>query len=127
MIRITSIGQALSLKGTIPELAIARAKQFMCDGYDPEEHGHIIVLMEGEAFSEIPEIGTDSLLDSEGLPTYDIIEAYEEGDQVLYEIVFQIDDSRTIAIIAPAVTFNDTPLALTASALKGARHEDLTE
>jgi hypothetical protein len=41
MIRLTSIQQALSLRGTIPELAIIRAIQFMGDGYIPEEDGSI--------------------------------------------------------------------------------------
>lgn len=44
MIRILSIEQALSLKGKIPDLAILRSQQFQGEGYEPEEHGHIIVI-----------------------------------------------------------------------------------
>ncbi len=52
MIRISSIQQALSLRGTIPELAVIRSIQFMGDGYSPEEHGHIIVIQEGDDLSQ---------------------------------------------------------------------------
>ena len=44
MTHITSIQQALSLRGTIPELAIIRWLQFMGNGYSPEEHRHIVVM-----------------------------------------------------------------------------------
>jgi len=40
MIHIYSIQQALSLRGTVPELAVIRSIQFMGGGYDPEEHGN---------------------------------------------------------------------------------------
>lgn len=125
MIRIRSIPQALALRGTIPELAIIRARQFMGEGYDPDLHGHIVVLDKSEGLSSIPELGVDALIDDEGLPTYDIIDAHQEGGQIIYEIVFQLDDSRTIAVIAPAETFDVTALTLTASTLKGEEHEDL--
>ena len=95
MIRLISIQQALSLKGTIPELAIIRAIQFMGDGYDPEEHGHIIVIQADEDFSEFTEI--DSFTED----NYEYIEAFIEDDHIVYEAVFQIDNSRTIAVIIP--------------------------
>ena len=95
MIRLTSIQQALSLKGTIPELAIIRSIQFMGDGYDPEEHGHIIVIQADEDFSEFTEI--DSFTED----NYEYIEAFIEDDHIVYEAVFQIDNSRTIAVIIP--------------------------
>ena len=95
MIRLTSIQQALSQKGTIPELAIIRAIQFMGDGYDPEEHGHIIVIQADEDFSEFTEI--DSFTED----NYEYIEAFIEDDHIVYEAVFQIDNSRTIAVIIP--------------------------
>ena len=69
MIKLTSIAQALSLKGTIPELAVIRAIQFMSDGYSPEEHGHIIVIQEGDDISKVSEIGPNGLCDEYDLPT----------------------------------------------------------
>ena len=95
MIRLYSTEQALALRGTIPELAIIRAIQFMGDGYDPEEHGHIIVIQADEDFSEFTEI--DSFTED----NYEYIEAFIEDDHIVYEAVFQIDNSRTIAVIIP--------------------------
>ena len=103
MIRLTSIQQALSLKGTIPELAIIRAIQFMGDGYDPEEHGHIIVIQADEDFSEFIEI--DSFTED----NYEYIEAFIEDDHIVYETVFQIDNSRTIAVIIPDASWLGEP------------------
>lgn len=101
MIRITSLQQALSLKGTIPELAIIRAIQFMGNGYSPEEHGHIIVIQEGDDISQVSEIGPNGLCDEYDLPTYEFVEAFIEGDHIIYEAVYQIDNSRTVAVVIP--------------------------
>lgn len=95
MIRHTSIQQALSLRGTIPELAVIRSIQFMGDGYSPEEHGHIIVVQADEDFAELTEI--DSFTED----CCEYIEAFIEGDHIVYESVFQIDNSKTIAVIIP--------------------------
>jgi hypothetical protein len=95
MIRLTSTQQALSLRGTIPELAIIRAIQFMGDGYNPEEHGYIIVIQTDKDFSEFTEI--DSFTDE----CCEYIEAFIEDDHIVYEAVFQIDNSRAIAVIIP--------------------------
>ena len=91
MIRRTSIQQALSLRGTIPELAIIRAIQFMGDGYDPEEHGHIIVIQTDEDFSEFTEI--------DSFDCCEYIEAFIEDDHIVYETVFQIDNSMNCYIM----------------------------
>lgn len=101
MIRLTSIQQALSLRGTIPELAVIRSIQFMGDGYDPEEHGHIIVMQEGDDISKVTEVGPNGLCDEFDLPTYEFVEAFIEGNQIVYEAVYQIDNSRTVAVIIP--------------------------
>lgn len=101
MIRITSIQQALSLKGTIPEIAVIRSQQFMSDGYSPEEHGHIIVIQEGDDISDVREIGPNGLCDEYDLPTYEFVEAFIEEDHIVYEAVYMIDDSRTVAVIIP--------------------------
>jgi hypothetical protein len=95
MIRILSIEQALSLRGIIPELAIIRSLQFQGTGYSPEEHGYIIVIQKDDDFSELTEIDSMTVDDCE------YIEAFIEDDHIVYETVFQIDNSRTIAVIIP--------------------------
>ena len=95
MIRILSIEQALSLRGIIPELAIIRSLQFQGTGYSPEEHGYIIVIQKDDNFSEFTEI------DSMAVDDCKYIEAFIENDHIIYETVFQIDNSRTIAVIIP--------------------------
>ena len=105
MIRITSIQQALNLRGIIPELALIRSLQSMGDGYSPEEHGHIIVVQEGNdttqiKITQIKEIGDDGLF-IDDIPTFEYVEAFTDGDQVTFELVFQLDDSRTVEVIVP--------------------------
>ena len=109
MIRLTSIQQALSLRGTIPELAVIRAIQFMGDGYIPEEHGHIIVIQEGDDITQIKEIGDDGLF-VDDVPTFEYVEAFLDGDQVTFELVYQLDDSRTVAVIVPDEPWLDPSL-----------------
>jgi hypothetical protein len=106
MIRIYSKDQALSLRGTIPELAIIRSLQFMGDGYNPEEHGHIIVIQEGDDITQIKEVGEDGLF-VDDVPTFEYVEAFVDGDKVTFELVYQLDDSRTVAVIADAVCLDD--------------------
>lgn len=98
MIRITSIEQALSLRGSIPNLAIIRSIQFMGDGYSPEEHGHILVIQEGDDITQIKEIG--GIFDDDNLPAFEIIESFVDGENVVFEILFALDSDRTIAVIA---------------------------
>ena len=101
MIRLYSTEQALALRGTIPELTITRSLQFQSDGYDSAEHGHIIVIQEGDVINRIPEIGPEGLFDAEGYPTYEYIMAFTEDGREVYEVVFQIDDSRTVSVFIP--------------------------
>ena len=110
MIRLCSIEKALFLRETIPKLAIIRAIQFMDDGYSPEEHGHIIVLEEGDDINQIKEIGPNGLYDDNNLPTFEFIGAFVDGDQVTYELVNQIDDERTVAVIIPDEPWLDPQL-----------------
>jgi hypothetical protein len=100
MIRILSIDQALQLRGTIPDLAILRSQQFQGEGYIPEDHGSIIVIEAGDDLRQVPELAPDGLYDSEGYPLYEYIEAFIENGRVVYEIVFAIDNEKTIAVIA---------------------------
>ena len=99
MIRSTSIQQALSLRGTIPELAVMRSLQFMGDGYSPEEHGHIIVIQEGDDINHIIE-----------LDDCEYIETFVDADRIVYDAVLQIDNSKTIAVIIPDESWLDTDL-----------------
>ncbi len=108
MIHIYSIQQALSLRGTIPELAIIRSLQFMSDGYSPEEHGYIIVIQEGDDITQIKEIEDGLFIDD--VPTFEFVEAFVDGDQIAFELVFQLDDSRTIAVIIPDEPWLDPDL-----------------
>ena len=114
MIRLTSIQLALSLRGIIPELAIIRSIQFMGDGYDSEEHGHIIVIQEGDDITQnklthIKEIGDDGLF-TDDVPNFEYVEAFLDGDQVTFELVYQLDDSRTVAVIIPDEPWLDPSL-----------------
>ncbi len=103
MIRLTSAAQALALRGTIPELAVIRMVQFEgADGiYDPQEHGHIVVLQEGDDIADLPELGPSGLIQAldEEWPIHEYIEAFPQEDGLTYELVIQIDDGRTIAVI----------------------------
>jgi hypothetical protein len=101
MIRLTSAAQALALRGTIPELAVVRMHQFEgMDGfYDPEEHGHIIVLEQGDDLTQIEEIGADGLF-IDDVPVFEYVEVFMDGENVVFEIVMALDSERTIALIA---------------------------
>ena len=108
MIRITSIQQALSLKGDIPELAVIRSLQFMGDGYSPEEHGHIIVVQEGDDITQIKEIGVNEYADI--LDCCEYVESFVDVDRVVFEVVFQLDDARTVAVIVEDAPWLDADL-----------------
>lgn len=112
MIRIFSSTQALALMGIIPEIAVTRSLQFQTNGYSPEEHGYILVIQEGDNLSHVTEISPDGLVlyDEDDNPSYEYIEAFWENGHVVYEVVFQIDDSRTIAVIIPDEPWLDTDL-----------------
>ena len=101
MIRLTSQQQALALRGKIPELAITRSLQFQGEGYDPDIHGVILVLGPGDDPAEIPEIGPEGLYDSEGLPSFEFVESFVENDQLIFEVVIVINNSKTVALVIP--------------------------
>ena len=102
MIRLTSADQARALAGQIPALVIERMAQFEgSDGaYDPERHGHIVVIGEEEDISTLAEIsdsGLLALLDPE-CPGYEFLEAYREDGKTVWEMAVALDDERTIAV-----------------------------
>ena len=116
MIRLKSAKHALCLRGVIPELAIVRMVQFEGkDGnYDPDMHGHILVLQEGDDITQIPEIGPDGLLeviDNEWC-CYEYVEAFVEDGRTVFEMVIALDNERTIAVIIPDEPWLDDRLRL---------------
>ena len=120
MLKLTSAKQALSLKGKIPNLAIVRMAQFegMTNGfYDPDVDGFIVVLQKGDDIQTVPvaENGLLEVLD-EDWPGYEYIHYVEDGERV-YELVVQIDDSKTIAVIIEDSPWLDERVR---KALKGA-------
>ena len=109
MIRIYSAKQALSLRDTIPELAVIRSLQFMGDGYIPEEDGSIYVFERGD---KIPDIVPEGLFDENG-QTYESIEAYWDNKQISFEIFFLISNSSVKVAIVPDEPWLDTNLRAT--------------
>jgi hypothetical protein len=99
MLRLLSQQQALSLRGTIPELALIRSLQFQGEGYDPDIHGVILVLEPGDDLCRIPEIGPEGLYDEDGLPNFEFVECFIEGNQLIYEVLIIIDDSKIVALV----------------------------
>ena len=116
MIRLTSARQALALRGTIPELAVLRMVQFEgSDGqYDPERHGHIVVIEEGDDIALVPEVGPGGLLDviDDEWRSYDALQAFDEDGRTVFEMVIALDNERTLAIIIPDAPWLDSRLRL---------------
>lgn len=117
MIRLKSVSQALSLKGQIPDIAVERMVQFADkealfypDGlhgsgkiYDPEIHGYLIIIEDGDDVEAISEAGERGLLTflGDGLPPFEYVSCSIEGGQKVYEAVMLLDNERTIAFIVP--------------------------
>ena len=80
----------------------------MGDGYSTED-GWIVVLEEGDDITQIKEIGEDGLL-TDDVPNFVFVEAFLDGDQVTFELVYQLDDSRTVAVIIPDEPWLDPSL-----------------
>jgi hypothetical protein len=102
MIRLTSAHQAQELRGQIPILAITRMEQFEgSDGnYDPDVHGHIVIIGDGDdivTLREISDMGLLAILDPE-CPGYEFLEAHEEDGQTVWEMAVAINDERTVAV-----------------------------
>ncbi len=102
MIRLTSARQARELAGQIPALVIRRMEQFEgSDGqYDPERHGHIVVIGEQDDISmlhEISDTGLLDILDPEN-PGYEFLETFEEDGKTVWELAVALDNERTVAV-----------------------------
>ena len=110
MIRLFSTDQAINLRGIIPELAIIRSLQFQGSGYS-EAHGHIVVIEKDDDLSQVTEVSPSGLvLIYDSWPAYEYAEAFFEGHNIVYEVVFQVDNDRTIAVIIPDQPWLDAKL-----------------
>ena len=110
MLRLRSIQDVLNHKDTIPTLAYIRGVQFLgSEGFDPEIDGWIVVLEQGDDITQIKEIGDDGLF-TDDVPNFEYVEAFLDGDQVTFELVYQLDDSRTVAVIIPDEPWLDPSL-----------------
>jgi hypothetical protein len=110
MIRLKSIQDVLDYKHTIPSLAFIRGVQFLgSQGFDPEVDGWIVVLEAGDDLTQIKEIGEDGLF-VDDIPNFEFVEAFVDGDKVTFELVYQLDDSRTVAVIIPGGPWLDPSL-----------------
>ena len=135
MKRLKSLHDVLDHKDTIPALAYIRGTQFIgSQGHDPEVDGWIVVIQDvSDDITRIEEIGDDGLF-TDDIPNFEYVEAFVDGDQVTFELVFQLDDSRTVAVIIPDAPWLDLEirnLLLSASPppmplpqLKGDKHEN---
>ena len=106
MLRLRSIQDVLNHKDTIPTLAYIRGIQFCgSQGYQADIDGWIVVMQECDNITQnklthIKEIGDDGLF-TDDVPNFEYVEAFLDGDQVTFELVYQLDDSRTVAVIVP--------------------------
>jgi hypothetical protein len=100
MIRLKSIQDVLDYKETIPTLAYIRGLQFCGSlGYQAEIDGWIVILEQEEKITQIREIGVNEYADI--LDHCEFVESFGDADRVVFEVVFQLDDSRTVAVIVP--------------------------
>ena len=110
MKRLKSLQDVLDHKGTIPTLAYIRGIQFCgSQGYQADIDGWIVVMQEGDDITRIKEVGDDGLF-TDDVPDFEYVEAFLDGDQVTFELVYQLDDSRTVAVIIPDAPWLDPSL-----------------
>ena len=111
MLRLKSMQDILDNKDTIPSLAYIRGIQFIgSQGQDPEVDGWIVVIQDAsDDITRIEEIGDDGLF-TDDVPNFEYVEAFLDGDQVTFELVYQLDDSRSLAVIVPDEPWLDPPL-----------------
>ena len=60
--------------------------------------GWIVVMEQGDDITRIEEIGDDGLF-TDDVPNFEYVEAFLDGDQVTFDLVYKLDDSRTVAVI----------------------------
>ena len=110
MKRLKSLQDVLDHKDTIPTLAYIRGIQFCgSQGYQAEIDGWIVILEQGDDITRIKEVGDDGLF-TDDVPNFEYVEAFLDGDQVTFELVYQLDDSRTVAVIVEDAPWLDPHL-----------------
>ena len=109
MLRLKKLQDVLDHKDNIPTLAYIRGLQcFSNPEFKADIDGWIVVLEKGDLLTQIKEIG-NGLFDDD-VPTFEFVEAFVDGDQVTFELVYQLDDSRTVAVIIPDAPWLDADL-----------------
>lgn len=108
MIRLKSSRQALSLrlKRKIPEIALVRMTQLEGNDklYDPDAHGYLIVIEEGdniESISEAGALGLLTFLDEGALSPFEFVSHSIENGQGVFEAVIAINNEKMIAFFIP--------------------------
>lgn len=106
MIRLKSSSQALSLRGKIPDIAIVRMTQLEGTDklYNPDAHGYLIIIEEGDNVESINEAGEQGLLtflDDEGLSPFEFVASSIENGRKVYEAVLATDNEKNIAFFIP--------------------------
>jgi hypothetical protein len=100
MQRLKSLQDVLDHKDTINPLAYLRGIQFCgSSGYDADIDGWIVEIHGGDDLTQIKEIGVNEYADI--LDHCEFVASFDDADRVVFEVVFQLDDSRTVAVIIP--------------------------
>lgn len=90
----------------LPEIVLLRAEQFFSDGYT-EQDGCLVVVEESDQLTDFGVVAESGLLEIfEPEPAYEYLE-YSLG---CWEVVVQIDDTRTVAVFVPDAPWLDSRL-----------------
>lgn len=107
MIKLTSAVQARNLADRLPRLAVERMVQFEgTDGhYDPENHGYIVVLEEGDDigrdFPLLGEIGVFSDLGEKWLSPFEYVFFVRENGRRIFEAALPLAGDAMLVLIVP--------------------------
>lgn len=118
MVKLTSVAQARQLSGVVPALAVERMVQFEGDDgcYDPEEHGYIMVLEEGDLierdFPILGEDGLDAILEGEWLSPFEHVSYVREKDRRIFEATIPLGGDAMLVLIVPEAPWVDRRLLL---------------
>lgn len=115
MIKLTSAAQARRLAGKLPAIAVERMVQFEgYDGcYDPEEHGYILVLEEGDQIeSEVPMLGESELLAvlDDGESLFEYVFFVRENGRRVFEATVPLAGEAMLVLIVPEEPWVDERL-----------------
>jgi hypothetical protein len=109
MKRLKSLEDVLDHKDTIPSLGYIRGLQcFSNPEFKADIDGWITILEEGNSLTQITEIGVNGNADI--LDHCEFVESFVDVDRLVFEVVFQLDDARTVAVIIPDEPWLDSEL-----------------